>query len=47
MKSFPVQKFDIVRWVHKPDYGEVKNDLAKIADDLFYGRENLLAKDGF
>jgi hypothetical protein len=42
MRSFPVQKFDIVRWVHKPEYAQVKNDLEKIANDLFYGRENSL-----
>jgi predicted nucleotidyltransferase component of viral defense system len=42
IKSFPVEKFDLVRWVQKPDYTLVKSDLDKIADDLFYGRANSL-----
>ena len=40
--SFPVEKFDIIRWVQKPDYRDVKKDLAKLADDLFYAKENSL-----
>ncbi len=42
IKSFPVEKFDLVRWVKKPVYEKARNDLGKIADDLFYGRENSL-----
>ncbi len=44
LRSFPVEKFDIVRWVQKPRYEEVKNEIAILADDLFYGRENTLVQ---
>jgi hypothetical protein len=42
IRSFPIEKLDIVRWVQKPDYGQVMIDLDVIADDLFYGRKNSL-----
>jgi Nucleotidyl transferase AbiEii toxin, Type IV TA system len=42
IKSFPVEKFDLVRWVKKPVYEKARKDLGTIADDLFYGRENSL-----
>ena len=44
LRSFPIEKLDIIRWVQKPDYAQVKIDLDTIADDLFYGRENSLVK---
>ncbi len=44
IKSFPAEKLDIIQWVQKPDYAQVKIDLDIIADDLFYGRENSLSK---
>ena len=42
IKSFPIEKLDRVRWVQKPEYHHVKNDLEQIGEDLFYGRENSL-----
>ncbi len=44
IRSFPIEKLDIIRWVQKPDYAQVKIDLDTIADDLFYGRVNSLTK---
>lgn len=43
LRSFPVEKLDIIRWIKRPDYTTVKRDLDILADDLFYGRENSLA----
>lgn len=42
IRSFPIEKLDIIRWVQKPDYKDMKKDLEKIADDVFYGKENSL-----
>jgi hypothetical protein len=43
LRSFPIDKFDMVRWVKKPDYTAAKKDLDRIADDLFFARDNSLA----
>jgi len=43
VNSFPIEKLASIRWQKKPDYGQFKKDLAAIADDLFYGRDNSLA----
>lgn len=40
LKSFPIQKLDMVKWTRKPDYAAVKKDLDRIADELFYGKVN-------
>ena len=40
LKSFPIEQLDIVKWIKKPDYGELKKDLDRIADDIFFGRMN-------
>ena len=45
LKSFPVDRLDIIRWVQKPDYNRVKENIDRMADDLFYGRNNTLASD--
>ena len=42
IRSFPVEKLDIVRWVKKPVYNDVKQELEIIANDLFYGKSNSL-----
>jgi predicted nucleotidyltransferase component of viral defense system len=44
IRSFPVEQFEVVKWVKKPDYRLVKLELAAIADDLFYGRNNSLVR---
>jgi len=42
LSSFPVEKLNLIKWIHKPDPLQFKNDLSIIADDIFNGRENSL-----
>ena len=42
LRSFPVDRLDIIRWTQKPDYRRVKDNIDRLADDLFYGRDNSL-----
>ena len=43
IRSFPIEKFGVIRWTRQPEAQKVKNDLDAIADDIFYGRNNSLA----
>jgi len=40
LSSFPVDKLNLIKWIHKPDPPQFKNDLSIIADDIFNAREN-------
>jgi hypothetical protein len=44
LQSFPIEQLDIIKWVVKPDINQVKKDLDKIAGDIFYGRDNSVAR---
>lgn len=44
LRSFPIDQFDIVRWVSSPEKNEIRNELIMIADDIFYGRKNSLCE---
>lgn len=44
IKSFPVNELNLVKWVKKPDFDIIQADLQRIAEDIFYGRENLLVE---
>lgn len=46
LESFPIEQLDYIKWVNKPDYGRLKNDLHQIATDIFFGGENSLALNG-
>jgi len=32
----------MIRWVHPPNFDQIKNDIDIIADDILYGKENSL-----
>jgi len=40
IKSFPVKELELVKWVVEPDIEIIKSDLSRIADDIFWGKEN-------
>lgn len=42
LRSFPIDKLDIIRWVQKPNYILFKENINRMADDIFYGRNNSL-----
>ena len=37
-------KIDFVNWTREPDYNQIRADLDRISEDIFYGRENSLKK---
>lgn len=43
LKSFPEDKLNILQWIQKPEFSQVKSDLERISEDIFYGRDNSLA----
>lgn len=45
IKSFPIDQLDYIKWIHKPDYTLFKNDLDKIAEDIFWANENSLVRE--
>ncbi len=45
IKSFPIDQLDYIKWVHKPDYTLFKSNLHKIAEDIFWGKENSLVTE--
>ena len=42
LKSFPIDKLNMIRWVSEPNIYQIKKDLEVIADDILYGKENSL-----
>lgn len=42
LKSFPIAQLQLIKWIVKPDYLKIENDLSKIAEDILFGKENSL-----
>ena len=42
LKSFPIAQLQLIKWIVKPDYVKIENDLSIIAEDILYGKENSL-----
>ena len=42
LKSFPISQLQLIKWIVKPDYVKIENDLSIIAEDILYGKENSL-----
>jgi hypothetical protein len=42
LKSFPVELLNSIKWTREPDYRQIRADLDRISEDIFYGRENSL-----
>lgn len=42
IRSFPVEKLGLIKWIQNPDYSQIKIDLDLIAGDIFYGKDNSL-----
>lgn len=42
--TFPIEKLELIKWIKKPDYEILSNDIKIIAEDIFYGRQNSLIK---
>jgi hypothetical protein len=42
IKSFPVMELELVKWITEPDLEIIHSDLSRIADDIFWGKENSL-----
>ncbi len=40
IRSFPVEKLALIKWIQHPDFTQIKADLDIIADDIFYGKDN-------
>ena len=40
--SFPLHYLDNIKWITVPDRKQYQQQLAKIADDILYGRDNTL-----
>ncbi len=40
--SFPINKFDLIKWIKKPDPEIFKKEILQIAEDILYGKENSL-----
>jgi hypothetical protein len=46
IKTFPREKFDMIKWVTRPDEQLFQSNLSKIGDDIFQGRSNSLVVSG-
>jgi len=44
LRSFPVELLNSIKWTREPDYSQIRADLERISEDIFYGRENSLKK---
>ena len=44
LKSFPTDLLPSVKWTTPPDFGKFRADLKQIADDIFGGKANSLAR---
>lgn len=44
METFPVVKFDEIKWISKPDYQQAEKDLKTIAKNILLGIDNELYK---
>jgi len=42
IKSFPIEELNLIKWVIKPDFESIRNDLNIIANDILFGVENSL-----
>ena len=42
LKSFPIGQLELIKWIVKPDFDTIKNDLSIIAEEILYGNENSL-----
>lgn len=40
LRSFPVSALNDIKWIQVPDKTRIMTDIERIADDIFYGREN-------
>lgn len=40
LKSFPATALKDIKWIQTPDEHQIMSDLDKIANDIFYGRDN-------
>lgn len=42
--SFPINKIDAIKWIKKPNVENLKKEFIKIANDILFGKDNLLFK---